>query len=176
MRTTALAGLLRKPTQAVGRYTYETGLGKSTRIGGAEMVPAGSEWERTAAVAQTPCLLISMEIVIQPSEVSRVYWALAYDAQPSDELDTAYAANQLGAARYNWGPVSVGANGGLILRDAGELWSVRTILPNGECVDEEIRGFPFDRGIYVVVSSSPRVPTAPGPQFSVVARVQGNQG
>lgn len=175
MRTTALAGLLRKPTQAVGRYTYETGLGKATRIGGAEMVPSGSEWETIAAVAQTPCLLISLEVVIQPSEAARVYWALAYDAQPSDEFDTAYNANQIGAARYNWGPVSVGANGGLVLRDAGELWSVRTLVA-GECIDEEIRGFPFDRGIVVVVSSSPRVPTAPGPQFSVVARVQGNQG
>ena len=154
--------VLAKPTQAHGRFQYETGA-NSAQDG---IIPSGLAFEQSSLVLGAPCLVSVVEAVAIETAGTAVY-LLGFDIVANDVNLQLAIAGALGAARYTWGPMDPGAT---LVRTADEVFPSQAA--------PFYQAMPFDRGLLIVASSTPRIWTAPGAgqQYSVLVRGTTREG
>ena len=154
--------VLSKPTQAHGRFAYETGA-SSAQDG---IIPAANAFEQASLVMGAPCLVSSIEALAIETGAAPVY-LLGFDVVANDVNLQLIIAGAMGGARYTWGPMNPGAT---LVREAEEVFPSRTapFYP----------ALPLDRGLIIVASATPRLWTAPGAgqQYSVLVRGTTREG
>lgn len=150
-----------RPTQIDKLFFYETGRGEATSQSNLSVIPATAAWETTAKVAAMPCILTSVDAVLAATApAATTYWILGYDVPANNANIDAMIANQsLGSARYTWGPFSV--PGSTIVREPEQIIRV----PNGCGGHDDVKGFPFDNGVVILLSSTPNVLTIAGGNY-----------
>jgi hypothetical protein len=159
-----------KPSQACRRFTYETGQNHPTQPAGTvgSSVAITSAFEQIARVSQSACWLLQLDVIIYANEATpTTVWVLAWDVVASEAASDALINQELGAARYSYGPITPGDTGAMLIREPQEWFQI----PNGNNGHDEFCGQPFDSGCLVAVSSTPRVYTQIDANImSVVAR------
>ena len=151
---------LAKPTQAFNRFQYQTG-----DQGGAAG-PAGSrltstDYEQSSLVSQIGCFVTSIELAVAETAVSDLY-LLAWDVPGNDANLQLALGGQLAGARQTFGPIPPG---GTMVREFGEMFpGVQSPLYVGS---------PFDFGVLLLASLTPRVFTAPGAVDAYCVTVRG---
>lgn len=137
-----------KPVDVSRHGQYETGkgTGETQRF----QLPTVA-FERIASVSIQPAWLMLMNVVFSQALVVPAY-ALVFDLNASDPAQSSLLAN--GAiSRWTLGPVPAG--GGTI------MWGPESErIPDDVATDSESIGIPFNFGITVVLSSTPRSLTA----------------
>lgn len=144
------------PSQSCGRSTYETGQGTSPSAPAqglvGNVIPIANAREATALVAQTKFYMTSLEATFTPNEaVTGEFWLLAWDVAATQAAADAYPNGGLGAARYSYGPITMGTSGALLEREPQELFVM--CYPDGSW--DEFMGAPFDFGAFMALSSTP---------------------
>lgn len=153
--------MISKPTQAFGRFEYQTGqVALRPGVTGQRIIPAANAFEQSSLVNQTPCFVSLIECVSDVLSVNDLY-LLAFDLPATDAVTQAVIAGTMGAARSSYGPISPG---GSMAREFSE------VFPGAHA--PFFVGLPFDLGVLVVASSTPRVFTAPGAldQYALLVR------
>ena len=157
--------ILSKPTQAFGRFTYETGQSaRKPSALGPVIIPFANAVEQTSQVMNGPGFVSSVEAVA--ASVTAEVYLLGFDLPASSAIVQAIQAGSMGAARYTWGPM---VPYGTMTREFQELFG------------HELAGAPlyqaapFDQGLVVVVSTTPVVYTAPAADDKYKLVVRGTQ-
>ncbi len=153
--------MLSQPTQANGRWQYETGTAAivPNATTGAPTIPTQRAWDEDGAlIYQGACYVSTLEVVTKES--SATLYVLLYDVVASLANAQQALAGNLGAARYTYGPI---APGGFVVRDWPEVHPGRG--------GPFYTGTPFDRGVLMLLSTTPTLFTlGVGSRAHVIAR------
>lgn len=151
---------LQNPANNDGRYFYETGRGGSfqipiTQVPAADWVP----FEATALIARQPCWLTFIHVAVPDIVLNSQVYLLLWDVDPNTPgIDALIAAGM--PSRYTLGPVpDTGFGGTIIYESSAEEVPCRVDprrYPPGTR-PPEVRGLPFNFGIFAAASESPRV-------------------
>ena len=141
--------VLARPTQAFGRFQYETGKARQSSTG--QMVIADADaFEASALVSGLPSFVSLLEAVARSTNNANLY-VLAYDAPATAAVLQAILGGNGGAARQTFGPI---APGGVMVREFGEVFR--------GVASPFYTGMPFDSGVVLVASATPVIWTTPG--------------
>lgn len=150
---------LQQPATSYRRGYYETGRDPNFNT----EVLATTPWESVAIVSRKPCWLTLIHVVFPvtfpPGQQEDAY-ALLYDTTDTSLI----VAGAI--ARFTFGPVIAGSGGTIIYEaEAEEV----PCIP--QCEGVKARGIPFNFGLIVAASTTPRILTTLD-EMAVTARIQ----